>query len=76
MIIQNEQLAQKVIDIFKQNISEDARAHITEAFDNPHFQDIEQAVKQRPKIPPFHLSKQSPEISSQKFDCSDDGIIN
>jgi imidazoleglycerol phosphate dehydratase HisB len=31
MGIQNEQLAQKVVEVFKNNISEEARAHITEA---------------------------------------------
>jgi hypothetical protein len=39
---------------------------------NLHFQDTEQDAKQPPKIPPFHLSKQSPEIISQKFDCSNE----
>lgn len=30
MSIQNEQLAQKVVEVFKNNISEEARSHITE----------------------------------------------
>ncbi len=30
MGIQNEQLAQKVVEVFKNNISEEARVHITE----------------------------------------------
>lgn len=42
MTIQNEQLAQKVIDIFKQNISEDARAHISET----EFQTLAQIVRE------------------------------
>lgn len=42
MTSQNDQLAQKVIDIFKQNISEDARAHITEA----EFQKLAQIVRE------------------------------
>ena len=37
-----------------------------------YFQDTVQDTKQPPKIPPFHLSKQSPEIISQKVDCSDE----
>ncbi|MFZ2311833.1 MAG: hypothetical protein WAV82_04370 [Methylobacter sp.] len=42
MTIQNEQLAQKVIEIFKQNISEDARAHISEA----EFQTLAQIIRE------------------------------
>jgi len=42
MTIQNEQLAQKVIEIFKQNISEDTRAHISEA----EFQRLAQIVRE------------------------------
>jgi pyridoxine 5'-phosphate synthase PdxJ len=42
MTIQNEQLAQKVIAIFKQNISENARAHISEA----EFQTLAQIVRE------------------------------
>jgi hypothetical protein len=40
--------------------------------ENQHFQDTEQDTKQPPKVMPFHPSKQSPEIISQKFDCSDE----
>jgi len=39
---QNEQLAQKVIEIFKQNISENARAHISET----EFQTLAQIVRE------------------------------
>jgi hypothetical protein len=42
MTIQNEQLAQKVIEIFKKNISEDARAHISET----EFQTLAQIVRE------------------------------
>lgn len=42
MTIQNEQLAQKVIEIFKQNISEDARAHISET----EFQTLANIVRE------------------------------
>jgi len=42
MTIQNEQLAQKVIEVFKKNISEEARAHISET----EFQTLAQIVKE------------------------------
>jgi len=42
MTIQNEQLAQKVIEVFKKNISEEARAHISET----EFQTLAQIVRE------------------------------
>ena len=42
MTIPNEQLAQKVIEIFKQNISEDALGHISET----EFQTLAQIVRE------------------------------
>ncbi len=42
MTIHNEQLAQKVIEIFKKNISEEARAHISET----EFQKLAQIVRE------------------------------
>jgi hypothetical protein len=44
----------------------------TQSLENLHFQDTEQDIKLPPKIPHFHLSQQSPETISQKFDCSDE----
>jgi hypothetical protein len=42
MTIQNEQLAQKVIEVFKKNISEEALAHISET----EFQTLAQIVRE------------------------------
>ena len=42
MGIQNEQLAQKVVEVFKNNISEEARAHITET----EFKTLAQIVRE------------------------------
>jgi mannose/fructose/N-acetylgalactosamine-specific phosphotransferase system component IIB len=42
MTIQDEQLAQKVVEIFKKNISEDARAHISET----EFQTLAKIVRE------------------------------
>jgi len=41
----NEQLAQKVVDVFKQNISADARAHITETEFNELAQIVLEALE-------------------------------
>ena len=42
MTIQNEQLAQKVIEVFKKNISEEALAHISET----EFQTLAHIVRE------------------------------
>lgn len=45
MKTRNEQLAQKVVDVFKQNISDEARAHISETEFNELAQIVLEALQ-------------------------------